>query len=159
MSAYVTYLTRSMTLSLGAALTASSLIITIWSPGISLPSEGPPGDRWQQNTQVRIPLATHLKFLPLIMSKLCFQQKHQGILWDYLRTRLHSDLSGFLGVELRHLWISKASPARLIQGSQFFSHSFPSFYECGCFVCMCVCAPHVCSTCRGQKRELDPLEL
>lgn len=42
---WVTHLTRSMTRSLGAALTGSSLIITIWSPGISLPSEGPPGEK------------------------------------------------------------------------------------------------------------------
>lgn len=38
----LSYLTRSMTLSLGAELTGSSLIIMISSPGISLPSEGPP---------------------------------------------------------------------------------------------------------------------
>lgn len=44
---WVTHLTRSMTRSLGAALTGSSLIITIWSPGISLPSEGPPGHKWE----------------------------------------------------------------------------------------------------------------
>lgn len=33
-----------MTLSLGAVFTGSSLIIMIWSPGISFPSEGPPGN-------------------------------------------------------------------------------------------------------------------
>ena len=41
------YLTRSMTRSLGAALTASSLIMTISSPGMSLPSEGPPAQEVQ----------------------------------------------------------------------------------------------------------------
>lgn len=35
------YLTRSMTLSRGASLTVSSLMAKIWSPGRSLPKEGP----------------------------------------------------------------------------------------------------------------------
>lgn len=38
----LSYLTRSITLSLGAELTGSSLIMMISSPGISLPSDGPP---------------------------------------------------------------------------------------------------------------------
>lgn len=46
-----------MTLSLGAVLTGSSLIIMIWSPGISFPSEGPPGDRWKRKQR----LADHCK--------------------------------------------------------------------------------------------------
>lgn len=29
----------------------------------------------------------------------------------------------------------------------------------GCSACMYVCATHVCSACRGQKRESDPLDL
>lgn len=41
------YLTRSITLSLGAELTGSSLIMMISSPGISLPSDGPPADTHQ----------------------------------------------------------------------------------------------------------------
>lgn len=44
------YLTRSMTRSLGAALTASSFIMTISSPGMSLPSEGPPA----QEAELRV---------------------------------------------------------------------------------------------------------
>lgn len=46
-----TYLTRSITLSLGAELTGSSLIMMISSPGVSLPSEGPPADtqhKWRE---------------------------------------------------------------------------------------------------------------
>lgn len=39
------YLTRSMTLSRGASLTVSSLIAKIWSPGRSLPKEGPSADQ------------------------------------------------------------------------------------------------------------------
>lgn len=38
------YLTRSMTLSLGAELTGSLLIMMISSPGTSLPSDGPPAN-------------------------------------------------------------------------------------------------------------------
>lgn len=38
----LSYLTRSITLSLGAELTGSSLIMMISSPGMSLPSDGPP---------------------------------------------------------------------------------------------------------------------
>lgn len=38
------YLTRSMTLSRGASLTVSSLMAKIWSPGRSLPKEGPSAD-------------------------------------------------------------------------------------------------------------------
>lgn len=41
------YLTRSITLSLGAELTGSSLIMMISSPGMSLPSEGPPAKEHQ----------------------------------------------------------------------------------------------------------------
>lgn len=29
----------------------------------------------------------------------------------------------------------------------------------GCFAFLYVCALHVCSTCRGQKRASDPLEM
>lgn len=38
------YLTRSMTLSRGTSLTVSSLMAKIWSPGRSLPKEGPSAD-------------------------------------------------------------------------------------------------------------------
>lgn len=44
------YLTRSMTRSLGAELTASSLIMMISSPGISFPSEGPPRQIYEQTS-------------------------------------------------------------------------------------------------------------
>lgn len=44
----LSYLTRSITLSLGAELTGSSLIMMISSPGISLLSDGPPANT--QNT-------------------------------------------------------------------------------------------------------------
>ncbi len=43
----LSYLTRSITLSLGAELTGSSLIMMISSPGISLPSDGPPANTHQ----------------------------------------------------------------------------------------------------------------
>lgn len=47
----VSYLTRSITLSLGAELTGSSLIMMISSPGISLPSDGPPATIYQTTLQ------------------------------------------------------------------------------------------------------------
>lgn len=34
-----------------------------------------------------------------------------------------------------------------------------TFYLYECFVWMCVCMPHVCSACGGQKRAWNPLEL
>lgn len=45
------YLTRSMTLSRGASLTVSSLMAKIWSPGRSLPKEGPSADERQNCTR------------------------------------------------------------------------------------------------------------
>lgn len=36
---------------------------------------------------------------------------------------------------------------------------FCLFHMCGCFSFMCVCAPHACSTHRGQKRASNPLQL
>lgn len=42
------YLMSSMNLSLGASLTSSSLIATIWSPARSLSSEGPPAEERRQ---------------------------------------------------------------------------------------------------------------
>lgn len=42
------YLTRSMTLSRGASLTVSSLMAKIWSPGRSLPKDGPSANAGKQ---------------------------------------------------------------------------------------------------------------
>lgn len=47
--------TRSMTRSRGAAPTGSSLMATIWSPGISFPSEGPPGVTERTTTGFSLP--------------------------------------------------------------------------------------------------------
>lgn len=66
----IKYLTRSMTLSLGAVLTGSSLIIMIWSPGISFPSEGPPADRWKK-AQISRPSELHRHPLSFIYYE-CF---------------------------------------------------------------------------------------
>lgn len=33
------------------------------------------------------------------------------------------------------------------------------FYTSGCFVCMSVSAPRACSTCRGWREALDPLQV
>lgn len=67
---------------------------------------------------------------------------------DPSNARLHSDLSENLGIRL-----NQKDSYYVLSASHIFS---PSFYECGSFVCLYVCAPHECSTYRGRKRELDP---
>lgn len=47
------YLTRSMTLSRGASLTVSSLMAKIWSPGRSLPKEGPSADNYRHTASMQ----------------------------------------------------------------------------------------------------------
>lgn len=47
----------------------------------------------------------------------------------------------------------------LLSHLNWLLHFFILFYGYGCFVCMCVCVPHVCGPCWGQKRVLGPLEL
>lgn len=59
------YLTRSMTRSLGAELTGSSLIMMISSPGSSFPSDGPPA-----NTKLPFELRLHT-ILQLCFSVSC----------------------------------------------------------------------------------------
>lgn len=54
------YLTRSITRSLGAELTASSLIMMISSPGISLPSDGPPANAPKHNHYKTAAFSIHL---------------------------------------------------------------------------------------------------
>lgn len=152
-----------MTRSLGAALTGSSLIITIWSPGISFPSEGPPGDRQERNTQMRIPVATHLKFLLppwLIMSRWCFQQR-QNSLTPGCSVGIYEDqvvpwLVRISRSGLEHLPFSKTSTARLMLLPALPTYiPFLLFCLYGCFVCTYVCTLYVYSTIKCQKTEYD----
>lgn len=130
-SKWVTYLTRSMTRSLGAALTGSSLIITIWSPGISLPSEGPP-----ENTQewsavektihkpTKIPSIHHDSMWAGSAISQDKAQSYLGVLWISLRSQaaLWPIKSETLGVRLMHLHFLKLHGPDWDLGYQYFPH-------------------------------------
>lgn len=77
----MSHLTRSITLSLGAELTGSSLIMMISSPGISLPSDGPPAQTQQTRLQAHISPPVSVLFFFIDVFSCLVTQSSNGYLF------------------------------------------------------------------------------
>lgn len=132
----LSYLTRSITLSLGAELTGSSLIMMISSPGMSLPSDGPPANAQKHNRFKPFCFWQHWWITFVFVPKWCNLTTFSSFLFSCsLHLKIHTGQREFqhTAAVLYLAWLSEPPPVsrclQQIQSQALGPVSSPPFGE------------------------------